>query len=202
MATTDDDDYQNTSATRLGRRRRGAQSTAIDYAAAAGRRPSFDAAGNVRGFRSRAGAPQADPSSTLSAGRTGALGVGSFGGRSDTGAWDQFFKSGRTPLSLAPEAPVNAAAMATGFGGPNTLGSVTTAPPVAPMAAPGAAADMKPQTGNYQPFSPFTAQQSPAATSGMSLTSKYGTGSVLSGADWMTKMKRLAGGSLDWGSTL
>lgn len=70
----------------------------LDYMASKGRSPSFNSAGNVRGFRSRPGAPMADPTQNK-----GAITTGTLAGTPQAN-WDSMFRNrvtGETPSSLA-----------------------------------------------------------------------------------------------------
>jgi hypothetical protein len=83
-----------------------------------GRRPSFDSAGNVRGYRSRPGAP------TVGGGGFGVPGMATPGNATPQDAWNSFFhKPAPAPspqpvtppasnISLAPETTPDAASMA------------------------------------------------------------------------------------------
>lgn len=95
----------------------------IALKAAEGRRPSYDARGNVRAFRSRAGAPQAARSSS-------GLGVAApLGSAGHGSAWNNFFP--RPDASTADSDPVSAA-IAGNSAWMKSNGITFPPPPVAP----------------------------------------------------------------------
>lgn len=86
----------------------------LEYMAAQGRSPSFDSTGNIRGFRSRPGAPQSPMDSMTGRG----IPNNPKGGLSSAEDWGAFFK-GNSPtgvrIGYAPASPsIAAAAFPTG----------------------------------------------------------------------------------------
>jgi len=157
-----------------------------------GRRPSLNNRGELRGFRSRPGAPQS-PRDTM-AGLTPQR--PETGGLTPKSEWNSFFAP-RTPTpSLAPESPANAAEMAAEMEESSDITEPTPTDADSYLRSAARAADryMTRQGVVRMPFS----QQAPARY-GDSFRNRYGTGSVSYGGptntDFQRKLARLSAAS-------
>lgn len=90
---------------------------AMEYFASQGRKPSFDARGRVRGFRSRPGAPQANPQRGLTGGSNATSAVDWVGKFNNTGSQMRGAAMAELGMAGSPDTSATGAAGPVGSGG-------------------------------------------------------------------------------------